>query len=298
MRVSPHFRVIFTSNPEEYCGVHATQDALMDRLITIHLPAPDELTQQQILVQKVGIDAPAALTIVRVAQGFLKHISTDASSSLRPCLMIASICQAHEITSSVDDPDFRDLCRDVLLSRAGQSIDEANEVLWTLFNQFDPAATPVTLNATPSEVSPASAVTPEVTVSTESNSRAVTTVSASAPKASAAKAPHPQVPLTVPETTIQSDVPGPLATAEDAEESSATPAPKSTPQAESANTPAAKILAFLQSVPQARLSEIEQQTGLNRVAVVNGLRIAIQQQHVEKQEVAGKPAMYRAKLLN
>jgi len=53
IRVSPHFRAIFTSNPEEYCGVHGTQDALQDRLITINMPEPDELAQQQILTQKV-----------------------------------------------------------------------------------------------------------------------------------------------------------------------------------------------------------------------------------------------------
>lgn len=37
LRVNPHFRAILTSNPEEYCGVHDTQDALMDRLITINI---------------------------------------------------------------------------------------------------------------------------------------------------------------------------------------------------------------------------------------------------------------------
>ena len=34
LEVHPDFRAIFTSNPEEYAGVHKTQDALMDRLIT------------------------------------------------------------------------------------------------------------------------------------------------------------------------------------------------------------------------------------------------------------------------
>ena len=35
MQVHPNFHAIFTSNPEEYAGVHKTQDALMDRMITI-----------------------------------------------------------------------------------------------------------------------------------------------------------------------------------------------------------------------------------------------------------------------
>jgi len=32
LRVHPNFRAIFTSNPEEYAGVHRTQDAPLDRL--------------------------------------------------------------------------------------------------------------------------------------------------------------------------------------------------------------------------------------------------------------------------
>ncbi|MEO1590974.1 MAG: gas vesicle protein GvpN, partial [Cyanobacteria bacterium J06632_22] len=281
VRVNPHFRVIFTSNPEEYCGVHATQDALMDRLITIHLPAPDELTQQQILVQKVGIDAPAALTIVRVAQGFLKQISTDATSSLRPCLMIANICKEHEITASVDNPDFRDLCRDILLSRAGQSIDEANEVLWTLFNQFDQTAT---LEPAP----------PEGTADTTARQASETPLANGALASNTPDNGNPDnsnlkgETLSVPPTTIQSDTPAP---------SQAPAAPSDESPRPSLHTPMAKIHTFLQAIPHARLSEIEQQTGLNRVAVVNGLRTLIQQQRVEKQELPGKPAIYKAKSL-
>ena len=37
LEVHPDFRAIFTSNPEEYAGVHKTQDALMDRLVTIQI---------------------------------------------------------------------------------------------------------------------------------------------------------------------------------------------------------------------------------------------------------------------
>ena len=35
--VHPNFRVILTSNPTEYAGVHRAQDALLDRLITVQL---------------------------------------------------------------------------------------------------------------------------------------------------------------------------------------------------------------------------------------------------------------------
>ncbi|MGF1567768.1 MAG: gas vesicle protein GvpN [Nodosilinea sp.] len=136
IRVSPHFRAIFTSNPEEYCGVHGTQDALQDRLITINMPEPDELAQQQILVQKIGIDPAAALQIVHLVKAFQGDASPDAVSSLRPSLMIATICHEHGIIPLAENAEFRDLCSDVLLDRAKDSLPTATQRLWDLFNQF------------------------------------------------------------------------------------------------------------------------------------------------------------------
>lgn len=142
LRVSPHFRAIFTSNPEEYAGVHGTQDALLDRLITIHMPEPDELTQQQILVQKIGIDAASALLIVRLVSAFQFQVDRHGPSSLRPGLMIANICYDHGVTVMVEDADFRDVCSDVLLSRITQDLSAATQTLWDLFNEFTTGASP------------------------------------------------------------------------------------------------------------------------------------------------------------
>jgi gas vesicle protein GvpN len=136
IRVNPHFRAIFTSNPEEYCGVHGTQDALQDRLITINMPEPDELAQQQILVQKVGIDTAAALQIVRLVKIFQADAAPDMVSSLRPSLMIATICNDHGIPPLAENAEFRDVCSDVLLDRSKHPLPEATRRLWDLFNQF------------------------------------------------------------------------------------------------------------------------------------------------------------------
>ena len=46
LKVDPDFRAIFTANPEEYAGIHKTQDALMDRLITIHVDYFDRETEK------------------------------------------------------------------------------------------------------------------------------------------------------------------------------------------------------------------------------------------------------------
>ncbi|MBD2460073.1 gas vesicle protein GvpN [Oscillatoria sp. FACHB-1407] len=136
IRVNPHFRAIFTSNPEEYCGVHDTQDALMDRLITINMPEPDELTQQEIAVQKTGIDRESALTIVRLVKGFRTRTNAEKTSGLRSCLMLAKVCHEHGIVALPENPEFRDICQDVLLSRAGLPLHESTQVLWQLFNDL------------------------------------------------------------------------------------------------------------------------------------------------------------------
>ncbi|MDW8201598.1 MAG: gas vesicle protein GvpN [Cyanobacteriota bacterium SKYGB_h_bin112] len=134
IRVNPQFRAILTSNPEEYCGVHATQDALMDRLITINMPEPDELTQQEILVHKVGIDRESALLITRLVQTFRRKADSDKVSGLRASLMIAKICHEHSIPILPEETDFRDICQDILLSRTNLPLDQATPLLWDLLN--------------------------------------------------------------------------------------------------------------------------------------------------------------------
>jgi gas vesicle protein GvpN len=55
LQVHPDFRAIFTSNPEEYAGVHKTQDALMDRLITIQMGNFDRETEIAIAIAQSGV---------------------------------------------------------------------------------------------------------------------------------------------------------------------------------------------------------------------------------------------------
>lgn len=149
IRVNPHFRAIFTSNPEEYCGVYSTQDALLDRLITMNMPEPDAATQQEILIQKVEVTPEAAETIVTLVQQFREATHTitpaktqtvarqqtnaDKASGLRPSLMIARICQDHNITIDPREPDFQEVCTDILLSRAIGDTEELESRLNQVF---------------------------------------------------------------------------------------------------------------------------------------------------------------------
>jgi len=136
IRVDPHFRAILTSNPEKYYGVHATQDALMDRLVTITMPEPDELTQQEILVQKTEIDRVSALLIVRLVKAFRVKTQGDKISGLRSGLVIAKVCKEHAIAVSPTDSDFREICSDIMLSRITIPVDDATKILWQLLNEL------------------------------------------------------------------------------------------------------------------------------------------------------------------
>lgn len=137
LRVNPHFRGIFTSNPEEYCGVHATQDALMDRLITIDVPEPDELTQQEIMVQKTGLSRESAYVIVQLVQLFRQGAKVGKSSGLRASLVLAKVCQQHGIPVSARSDDFRDTCVDVLLSRTKLDLGEGMQLLWHCLSRLE-----------------------------------------------------------------------------------------------------------------------------------------------------------------
>ena len=140
IRAHPQFRVIFTSNPEEYCGVHEAQDALMDRLITIDIPEPDEQTQEEIVVQKSGLARADAATIVRLVKNYRERTQThEKSSGLRACLIVAKVCQSNNIPVVTTNADFRDICVDVLLSRSKIPQNETIAILKELFQEVPPA---------------------------------------------------------------------------------------------------------------------------------------------------------------
>lgn len=141
IRVHPEFRAIFTSNPEEYCGVHATQDALMDRLVTIDIPEPDETTQQEILIQKAGLARKDALLIVHLVKCFQQRTKNERASGLRACLIVAKVCKNQNIPVHIKSSDFRDICMDVLLSRSKLPVNESKLILQDLFQELPTAST-------------------------------------------------------------------------------------------------------------------------------------------------------------
>jgi len=114
LEVHPDFRVIFTSNPEEYAGVHKTQDALMDRLIVMRCYHYDRETEVQVTMAKSGITRPDADTIVDVVREVRSLGVNNHRPTIRACIAIARILAHRGGRARWADPVFRAVCQDVL----------------------------------------------------------------------------------------------------------------------------------------------------------------------------------------
>ena len=114
LQVHPNFSAIFTSNPEEYAGVHKTQDALMDRMITIKVGHHDYETEVAITQAKSGLSWRQSKSIVDIVREFRDLGVNNARPTIRACIMLGRIVANRQGTVSAGDPAFRALCHDVL----------------------------------------------------------------------------------------------------------------------------------------------------------------------------------------
>lgn len=114
MRVHPDFRAIFTSNPEEYAGVHKTQDALLDRMITIELSHYDRDTEIAITAAKAGLPESEAEKIVAIVDDFRQLGVNNSRPTVRACIMIAKVIAGQGGKVRADDAIFLAICMDVL----------------------------------------------------------------------------------------------------------------------------------------------------------------------------------------
>ncbi|MFH2218408.1 MAG: gas vesicle protein GvpN [Pseudomonadota bacterium] len=126
--VDPNFKAIFTSNPEEYAGVHKTADALMDRLITINLDHFDRESEIQVTMTKSGINKPEAEIIVDIVRELRGVGVNNNRPTIRACIAIARILVHLSSPVRLDNPNFMRVCRDVLntetakVTRDGRSL--------------------------------------------------------------------------------------------------------------------------------------------------------------------------------
>jgi gas vesicle protein GvpN len=114
LEVHPNFRAIFTSNPEEYAGVHKTQDALRDRMVTIDLDHFDEQTEVAITEARSGIAPQEAERIVGLVRALRELGNGRYAPTVRACIIIAKVLKIRGAHAGARDPIFRDICLDVL----------------------------------------------------------------------------------------------------------------------------------------------------------------------------------------
>lgn len=114
LQVHPDFSAIFTSNPEEYAGVHKTQDALTDRMITLKVGHHDLETEVAITQAKSGLPWAQARAIVDIVREFRALGVNNARPTIRACIMLGRIVATRKGDVAAGDAAFRELCHDVL----------------------------------------------------------------------------------------------------------------------------------------------------------------------------------------
>ncbi len=114
IKVHPDFSAIFTSNPEEYAGVFRSQDALMDRMITLPLGHYDKETEIAITQAKSGVSYDVARKIVTLVTKLRDAEVCEFSPTLRASVAIARVYEEG------DDDWFEQTCIDVLSPKIGK----------------------------------------------------------------------------------------------------------------------------------------------------------------------------------
>ena len=112
--VHPHFSAIFTSNPEEYAGVHQTRDALMDRMVTIKVGHHDYETEVAITQSKSGLSWQQSTAMVDIVREFRTLGVNTGRPTIRACITLGCIVAQRDGVVTAYDPEFRQLCQDAL----------------------------------------------------------------------------------------------------------------------------------------------------------------------------------------
>lgn len=154
VNVHPHFRAIFTSNPSEYAGVYSTQDALLDRMITLHLDHYDRDTEIAITVSKSGIDRSRAERVVDLVRRCRTEGPDPHYPTLRASIALARVLAARGGEASGHNPIFRSACRDILRPAAlkgGRDTAGASAFVDLLLRRFETSDVDATTPATPDQ---------------------------------------------------------------------------------------------------------------------------------------------------
>ena len=114
IKVHPDFTALFTSNPEEYAGVHASQDALLDRMVTIDIDFYDLDTEVAVTAARSGLGFEDAARVVGIVRDFRASGAYQQLPTLRACVIMGRVLAHQNQRPSADNPFFMQVCMDVL----------------------------------------------------------------------------------------------------------------------------------------------------------------------------------------
>lgn len=114
VKVHENFRLLLTSNPEEYAGTHKTQDALLDRVVTIPVTAHTRETEIAIASARAGVGHEEAALVVDIVREIRASRPGNGGHSLRGPIMLARALAARGAPISADTPWFQAACQDIL----------------------------------------------------------------------------------------------------------------------------------------------------------------------------------------
>jgi nitric oxide reductase NorQ protein len=145
IKVHPEFRAIFTSNPQEYSGVHDAQDALSDRMVMIDIDYFDRDTERAITAARSNLPEAVVGPLVDLVRGYRASGEYDQAPTLRTSLMIARIVAAQNLRPMVSDPRFVQVCIDLfgarksVGSRSSEERQQHIKMLMSLIAHYCPA---------------------------------------------------------------------------------------------------------------------------------------------------------------
>jgi nitric oxide reductase NorQ protein len=127
LKVHPDFTALFTSNPEEYAGVHRSQDALRDRMVTMDLDHFDYETEVAITYAKSRLPKKDVEKIVKIVRGLRESGKCEFAPTIRACIMIARAAKIQNISPSRSNGTFSQMCQDVLSSVTSRVGSKTNQ---------------------------------------------------------------------------------------------------------------------------------------------------------------------------
>ncbi|WP_440955507.1 gas vesicle protein GvpN [Methanosarcina sp. Mfa9] len=120
VKVHPEFRAIMTSNSVEYSGVHRPQDALLDRIISIHMDYYDFDTEMSIVRKHAGISEEAARKIVSIVRKVRERMDLAHKPGTRACIMVG---KALKNLGGENEIPLEQLLMDVIAAKASSYQD-------------------------------------------------------------------------------------------------------------------------------------------------------------------------------